>query len=246
MQIQRIFSLFKKELRSYFFSPFAYLIFAVFSFTMGWMFFNYLSLAREVPSSSLSSQVLRPIFGNMNFLVMIICPLITMKLFAEEKSRKTLNLLYTSPLTNLQIYIGKYLSAITFVGAVVLTTLVLPITLSLSGFSDWPVVFTSYLGLFFNILIFTSVGLFASSLTDNQFVSGLISFCILFALLILIITANATENIMVGQIFQYFSSAFHYEGFARGVVKSYNLVYYASFVLFFGKITLISLESRNW
>ncbi len=236
----------KKELKDFFLSPLIYVLCGLFSMMMGWLFFNYLLQSKQMTSTTMTQGVITPIFGNINFIFVFLCPLITMRSFAEEKKQYTLDLLLSSKLSAFQIVLAKFVSNVSIVLFMLSLTLLFPIILALSGYTDWGVVGASYLGIILSIMAYTAVGLFCSSLTDNQIVASLLTFCILLGSMMLVISINATNNYLMALIVQYLSVPFHYEGFTRGVVRSYSLVYFFSFYCFFFLLTLKSLESRKW
>jgi len=236
----------KKELRSYFTSPLIYILTAFFVASSGWFFFNYIVMSKNLTNLNLSSSVLMPTFGNINFLLLMISPLITMKMFAEEKRENTLDLLFLSNLNHFDIILGKFISSLMLILFMLLFTLIYPLILSFSGYSDWGTVAMGYLGLIFSVSSYLMVGLFASSLTENQILSAVISFAILIFFMFFILASNATNNVLVGQIVRYISLTYHYEPFARGILRSYNLFYYLSFIFFFYFLTNRSLDSRKW
>lgn len=238
--------LYKKEVKDTFYSPMIYILTALFCATIGWLFFNYLIASKEATTSTLTQTVLTPIFGNMNFIFIFMGPLLTMKCFAEERKMNTLDLLFHSRLGNLQIILGKLLASFTSAIFMLSFTLVMPLVLAISGYSDWAVVGTAYLGLMLSILCYLAVGMFASSLTENQVVSAILGFCLLLGSMLLVMSANATDNYILGQLLSYMSVPYHFEAFVRGALKSYSFVYFASFLGFFVFLTRESLDSRNW
>jgi len=243
-----IFILCKKELKDNFNSPLIYILSAMFCALMGWLFFNYLSASshRTLTTMSLSDTVLIPTFGNMNFIFLFLAPLLTMKMFAEENKMKTLDLLLMSDLRLIDLVIGKFLAALLSGIFILSTTFIFPLVLAWSGYTDWGTVMTSYAGICFSLACYIAVGLFASSLTENQIVAAMISFCILLAIMLLVITAQATHNELVSMIFQYMSTPYHFESFTRGSIRSYSLIYGLSFLSFFFYATYLSLDSRRW
>ena len=236
----------RKELKDAFSSPLIYVLCGLFSLMMGWLFFNYLVQSRQMTTTTMTQGVITPIFGNINFIFVFLCPLITMRSFAEEKKQFTLDLLLRSELTEMQIILGKFISNVAMVLAMLSLTLLFPLILSFSGYSDWGVVWSSYLGITLSIMAYTSVGLFCSSLTDNQIVASLLTFCILLGSMLLVISVNATNNYLLALITQYTTIPFHYEGFTRGLLRSYSVVYFICFLAFFFLLTLKSLQSRKW
>lgn len=238
--------LYKKEVKDYFFSPMLYILSALFCIIIGWLFFNYLILSKEATTATLTQAVLTPIFGNMNFIFLFVAPLLTMRCFAEEKKLNTLDLLFHSRLGNLQIILGKLFASFTSALFMLSFTLVFPIVLAISGYSDWFVVGSAYIGLLLSILCYLAVGIFASSLTENQVVAALVTFCLLLGSMLLVMSANATQNYLLGQILSYMSIPYHFEAFVRGALKTYSFVYFGSVLVFFTFLTRESLDSRNW
>ena len=157
-----------------------------------------------------------------------------------------MHVLFLSKLTHLDIIISKFLSCLIVVFFLISLTLILPIILSFSGYSDWHLVISSYVGLFLVSTVYVSVGVFTSSLTENQIVAAFMSYFFLFGIMLFMMTANASTNPILGQIFQYMSFLYHFQSFLMGSLKSYNFVYFASFVSFFFFLTTRSLDSRNW
>jgi ABC-2 type transport system permease protein len=213
---------------------------------MGWLFFNYLVGAKELSTVNIKDTVITPIYGNMNFLFIFLCPLLTMRSFSEEKKASTLDLLLSSRLTETEIIVSKFISYIVQIIFMLSFTVLFPIILTFSGFNDWGLIFTSYLGVLFSIICYIAVGLFCSSLTDNQIIASVLTFCILLGSMLLVISVNATNNFILGQMVSYLTVPYHYDAFTKGVIKSYSLVYYVSFTFFFYQLTLKSIQSRKW
>lgn len=246
MFAKKIGILVKKELKDAFLSPLIYILTGLFCFMMGWLFFNYLIQAKQLTSRSMTDAVITPIFGNINFIFIFLSPLLTMRSFAEERKQSTLDLLLRSELTELQIILGKFLSNVIMVLFMISFTLVFPVILALSGYSDWGVVSSAYIGVLLSIFSYIAVGLFCSSLTDNQIVASLLTFCILLGSMLMVITVNASNNYLLALMVQYTTVPFHYEGFIKGLLRSYSFVYFASHMGFFFLLTLKSLQSRKW
>lgn len=241
-----IFSVIKKELKDSFNSPFIYIIGGLFSLLIGWLFFNYVIAAKDLTSLNITNAVLAPVFGNINLFFLFLAPLLTMGLITEERKNHTLELLFLSKLTSMQIVLAKFVAAVISVMFLLFFTLIFPSIIAISGYSDWGIVISTYLGFMFSTMCYLSVGLFASSLTDNQIVAAFLGFSILIFFMLLAVSANATNNWMLAQIAQYFSIAVHFETFVRGEVRSYDVIYFLSFIGFFLWLTKESLESRKW
>ena len=238
--------LLRKEVRDSFRTSLVYILGALFGMIMGWLFFNYLAAGRDLTEQSLWRSVWAPAFGNMNFIFLFLAPLITMRLFAEERKSHTLDLLLRSYLGHGQIITAKFLSSLVTVLFLLSLTLVFPLILVMVGYSNWTMILSGYGGVILCVMCYLAVGLFTSSLTENQILASLASFCILLGVMLLAVTANATHNDWLAQFFYYFSTPSHFEGFIRGAFQSYDFIYFASFVGFFFYLTHLSLERRNW
>lgn len=236
----------KKEIKDFFVSPLVYILSGVFFLVLGWLFFNYIIAAKDITLGSLSNRVLLPIFGNMNFIFLFFVPLITMKLFSEEKKLGTISLLYQSRLNETQIILGKFLGALFIILFMIALTFLFPAILYFSGYEDWGLVITCYSGLLLSVMCYLAVGLFASSLTENQIISAVVGFAILLGLMLLVVSVRATNIKILGQIASYLAVPYHYEGFVRGAILNYNLVYFVSFIGFFLYLTHRVLCSRKW
>jgi len=239
-------AIYKKELKDVFGSPLIYVLSGLFSFMMGWLFFNYLQQTKDLSTVSIGAAVITPMFGNINFMFIFLVPLMTMRSFADEQKQHTMDLLLLSKLSLMQILWGKFLAHFTMIFFMLIFTFVFPLILSFSGYNDWGVVLTSYLGVVLSIMAYLSVGLFCSSLTDNQIVAALITFCVLLGSMLLVITVNATNNYILAMMVQYITIPFHYEGFSKGIIKSYSLVFFVTYIALFFLLTIKSLQSRKW
>ncbi len=236
----------KKELSDNFTTPLTYVVMGMFSIITGWLFFNYLAISKDVTTLSILDSIIMPTFGNINFIFLFITPILTMKVFAEEKKMHTLEALLLSELKDQQIIFAKFISCIITAISILALTLIFPTILHFSDYQNWPIVLNSYLGTILVICCYISVGIFASSLTDNQMVAAIVCFAILLGIMTLIFAANTTNNYLIGQMLKYLSIGFHYEPFLRGVGKSYNFIYFISFISFFLHLTNIRLKARNW
>lgn len=238
--------LYKKEVKDYFNSPIVYILAALFILISGWLFFNYLLASNEPTTQTLTSTVLIPTFGNINLIFLFFAPLITMRVFAEEKKLKTLELLYLSKLSDVQIIFSKLMACLTVALFLIALTIIFPIILYLSGYKDLGIIFTSYLGLILCVLCYLSVGVFTSSLTQNQIVAAIFSFTLLLGFMLMILSVNTIELAMTKDILKYLSVPFHLEGFVLGSLRSFSFVYFMSFLGFFFYLTKKSLEVRHW
>ena len=244
-----------KELKSYFATPIAFVIITFFSLIYGWFFTAILFFVNQQsarlgaagggPPINLDQQLFGPLFQNVMVILLFILPLITMRTYSEEKRSGTMELLLTSPITDLQIVVGKFIGAMGLVAAMLVMTL--PHVLILFWFADpeWRPIVTSYLGFFLMAGCFVAVGLFISSLTRNQIIAAMATFGVF--LMLWVIDWMGTFMGPNGQaVFQYLSITGHFEDFTRGVLDTKHLVYYTSFILFGLFLTMRSVETERW
>lgn len=240
------FHIVKKEVKDLFFSPLIYILSGLFCLLMGWLFFNYLVVSKEITNKTLESIILAPIFGNMNFVFLFLCPIMTMNTFAGEKSKNTIDLLLRSNLSNWQLVLGKMAAQCLSVIFMISLTFLFPFILSFSGLEHWGVIFSSYIGLFFAVVAYLSVGVFTSTLCENPLISALFSFCILLSFVFIVMSASASTNYLIGQMLSYLSPAIHYQKMVGGLIRSTDLIYFFSFTGLFLYLAKSSLDSRRW
>lgn len=233
-----------KEFSEFLWSPMFFILTGVFSLIIGFLFYNYLILSKEITNLSVSYSVLRPIYGNMNLLLLFIVPLLTMNSFSEEISKKTIDLLFMSRVKDYELILGKIIATFLIVFLMISSSLIFPIILAFAGFTDWGVVLTSFLGILFCSLCYISVGVFASTLTKNNIVAAFVSIGILLSIVMLVFTANTSVNPLIQQMGLYLAPAYHFEFLSRGTLNNFGIVYFISFFLFFFSLTKFSLERR--
>jgi ABC-2 type transport system permease protein len=226
-----------RELRSYFLSPLAYVIIALFVALAGYLFALILANGRQ---ASLSGLV-----QNVSVLYLFIVPAISMRLLAEEQRTGTVELLLTNPVQEWEIVTGKYLASILLVLVMLGLTLLFPLFLFVFGSPDAGPMITGYLGIFLQAAAFLSVGLWASSLTQNQIVAAIISFA---ALLILWLSDSLGQFLggTAGQIVSYTSVINHFQEFPQGVIESRDVIYYMTLVVAGLVLSTLSLQSRRY
>lgn len=255
--MRQVWTIARKEIRSYFKSPVAYVLIGVFLVIIGYLFFNIVSFASQrsmqllrfqgvAPQVNLNELVFRPSFHNMSVVLLLIVPILSMRLFSEEKKTKTIELLLTSPLTVTEIILGKYLAAFVIYLIMLGLTLYMPILLAVYGQVNWGPVFGGYLAMVLLGAVLLSVGLFASSLTENQVIAALLSFGMLLIFWLLGWAATAAEGTALGGVLGYLSILDHFDGLVQGLVETRTLVYFLSFVLFGLFLTHRVVESQRW
>jgi ABC-2 type transport system permease protein len=237
MSVANITHIFLKELRSYFNSPVAYIVIVVFLGILGWFFTSNLFIA------NISS--LRAVFETTPFLLLFFAPAITMRLISEEKKSGTLELLLTKPVKEYEIILGKFFAAWVLYSAALIPTLAYYLTVSVIGTLDFGPVVGGYLGLIFIGAVFISIGVFGSSITENQVVGFIVSFLIVFVLFML-------DKVLFyvpasfASVLEYLSIDYHFSNIARGIIDSRDLLYYLStsgFTLLLGSVVL---QKRRW
>lgn len=252
----RFYPVFKKELRSYFNSQIAYVIIIVFLLLSGFMFHlifsQYSVISLQAVRNPFFKQFLnptegiwRPLVSNFCFILMVIIPMITMRLFAEEKRSGTIELLLSYPLKDGDIIAGKYFSALVVLFSMIIFTLVYALFMWKIAQIDIGALISGYFGIMLFGASFMAMGLWISSLTNNQVVASTITFgCSLFFWLIGFVVTILPP--MLGKIISQISIIEHFSSFSKGVLNIYDLVYYVLFIIFFLFLTSKSLEARNW
>ncbi len=250
-----IWTIWKKEVESYFASPLAYILIGLFSLITGIMFFNllvtYTDGVQAIPQDmsqniSFVEEVDLKLFANINFLFLIFIPLITMKLFSEEKRLETIDLFWLSPIKEWQVVIAKGLSALTLVLSMLFMTIIFPLIIWGVGIKDISLLSTSYLSVLLNACCYVSLGLFCSSITSNQIISALLSILGILFLWMITWGGHLNSNYMISEIFNYLGITSHFERILRGLLGTQDLIYYGTFIFFFGFLTVKSLGRRNW
>lgn len=226
-----------KELRSYFVSPIAYVVTAMFLLISGYFFTLILSITKDAGMMSY-------LFGNMAVVLLLISPLISMRLFAEEQRNKTMELLMTSPISDTGIVMAKFLASALFLLLMLATTLHFPILLLVLGKPDVYPMISGYLGIFLMGCAFLAIGMLTSTWTQNQIVAAISAFAI--SLLLWFLGASSSLSGAAGQLLAYLSLNTHYESFAKGLLSLSDLLYYLSLIGILLFLTIRSLETRRW
>lgn len=235
----QIWSITLKELKSYFVSPLAYIVIAFFLLAAGFFFKTILDITQDAGAMTY-------LFNNITVLLMIICPMISMRLFAEEQRNSSLELLMTSPLRDSHIVLGKFLAALLLLGLMLVLTLHFPAILLLLGKPDKLPILTGYLGLYCMGAAFLAIGTLTSSWTQNQIVAGVVSLILSLLLWFLSVSSQTTAASGLSQVLIYLSLNTHYESFSKGQLALSDLVYFVSLIGLLLFITIRSLETRRW
>jgi len=237
-------------------SPILYVVGAVFLLIFGFLAYLYVVFAgaqaiqlmqmQGVAQINLNDLVFRNLFASMRFVLLIILPILTMRLFAEERKLRTFEFLMTSPIGINEIVAGKFVSVfLVFLGLLGLTGLV-PAVLTLFSDFDWNPVLTGYLGMALLGALFLAVGVFASALTENQIVAAFVSFGILLILWLISGLAAVFGDTTAGHAIGYVSFMEHYDRLVRGLVDTGDLIYFASGLMLMLFLTHRVVESARW
>jgi len=244
----------KRELRSYFYSPVAYVVLTIFLLLGGYFFFAMLSAfslysqaAAGNPGTmiNITEMVVRPLFGNLTFILLLIMPILTMRLFSEEKKSGTFELIATYPLKDWELVLGKIFACTSIFLFMIFLTMTYPAFLIAYSQPDIKVILTAYLGFFLLGVAFISLGTFISSLTENQIVAAILSFGLLLLFWVLGWASNLVSG-PVGEFISKLSLLSHFENFSKGIIDAGDIVYYLNFIIFSIFLTLRSLESKKW
>lgn len=213
----------RREVRGYFDSPVAYIVVVAFLLVAGWMVFGSLFL--------LDRADLRGFFAPSPFspsmLLVILAPAVTMRLIAEERKSKTIELLTTMPITDSEVVVGKFLAALSLLGAALLLTILYPITVSMIGPLDWGPVIAGYVGLFLFSSALLGLGLACSAASENQIVAFIVAFLVS-AVLYFIYWLQFFVPAFLSPIVQFVSVSSHLDNMARGIIDSRDVIYYLS------------------
>ena len=243
-----------KELRSYFSSPMAYIIIGFFALPFGVFFYLYLdAFVRQGMqmaemgggSMNVNQQVIRYVLQNASVIILFIMPMITMRTYSEEKRSGTIELLLTSPVTDVQIILGKFFGALGLYIAMLLVTLLYIGILFVYGNPEWRPLVACYLGLLLMGGGFLSIGLLISSMTNNQIVAGIVSF-IVFLMLWIVGWFADTAGPTMGAITRYLSITEHFDDFSKGVIDTKHVIYYLSLITLGLFLTAKSVDSERW
>jgi ABC-2 type transport system permease protein len=235
--VRNVWAVAVRELRSYFLSPLAYVVIALFLALSGYLFALILANGRQAS--------LQGLVQNVSVLYLFIVPAISMRLLAEEQRTGTIELLLTNPVQEWEIVTGKFLASILLVVVMLGLTLLFPLFLFVFGNPDIGPMITGYLGILLQAAAFLSVGLWASSLTQNQIVAAIIAFALL---LILWLSDNLGQFLggTVGSIVSYTSVINHFQSFPQGVIQSNDVIYYVTLIVAGIVLSTLSLQSRRY
>lgn len=256
-----ILAIYRREMGSYFVSPVAYIVIGFFLLIAGFFFYNILSQLIEQqmmaamqsqrmgapPDMDIPSEVIRFFMGLMSTFSLFMVPMLTMGVYAEERRRGTMEMLMTSPLTELQIVLGKYFASLTLYVIMIAPTIIY--MLVMAAYSDpgipWKVLWAGYLGTFLLGAVFIGIGSFISSLTESQIVAAVVTFVIFLLLWVIDFGVRGSSSVFAS-VLSYLSIIRHYDDFSRGVIDTTALVYYVTLTGLAIFLTLRALDSMRW
>ncbi len=245
----------RKELRSYFVSPVAYLLLTMFALIFGFFFWNslryfvYIGMESQMRGQSfpmnLNEQIIRPLLSNISVVGLFFIPMITMRLFAEEKRTGTIELLATSPIRDIEVILGKWLAAMALYATMLLFTAINFAFLFHYGNPDWKPLAIGYLGLLLQAGGLLAIGTFISTLTKNQIIAGAATFGVCLMLWVLE-WSTGYEQATWAKVLAYMSVITHFESFSKGVIDTKDAIFYVTLIFVGLFFTARSMESLRW
>jgi ABC-2 type transport system permease protein len=254
--MRKMTAIYIRELQYFFNSVIAYVVITIFILLAGYFFYNlvaYFNLISaqamqnpyQVQQLNLTQGVLQPLFGNLAIIILLIMPLLTMRLLSEERKSGTAELLFSYPVSDWDVIIGKFLAAVTVYLSMLVLTLAYPLLLDVYAEPELGAILTGYLGLVLVGMAFISMGLFFSSLGENQIVAAVLTFGLCFIFLIIGWTTPFVSA-GVGNVLNQLSILTHFENFSKGIIDTNDLVYYVLFIAFFLFLCSRVLDSNRW
>jgi gliding motility-associated transport system permease protein len=254
--MRNILAIAHKELQQIFGGSVAYVVMTAFFMLTGFFFYDmvmaysrYLGYAQMQPQYmeqlNINDMIVTPLFHNINIILLLIVPLLTMRLFAEERNNGTDELLLTCPVSAGQIVSGKLLAAVAFYALMLAMTIVFPAILAKYAAPDPGKLVAGYLGLLLIGIAFISFGLFSSTLTRSQLVAAITSFAVLLVFWILGWIAESQPGV-VGEVLRYLAMTEHFERFGQGVIDLSDVTYFLSFIAFFWFLATRAVEATRW
>jgi len=245
----------RKELNSYFVSPIAYGLMAFFALIAGYFFYvaTAIFVQRAMESTmmgrgmpmNVNEWVIRPVLSNVSVIGLFLIPMITMRLFAEEKRTGTMELLATSPIRDVEIILGKWLAAVIMYACILGLAMVNLVVLFAFGRPDWRPMLVGFLGLLLQGGCLLAVGTFISTTTRSQIVAGVATFAVCLLLWVLD-WVSAYETSAWAKAVSYMSVLTHFEPFSKGVIDTKDVVYYVTMIFLGLFLTARSMESIRW
>jgi len=234
--MRQAFFIFKREFRTYFVSPIAYIVISFFLLVTGWFFFTTFFLYNQAN--------LRNFFSLLPIIFSFVVPAITMRLFSEEFNVGSYETLLTMPVTFLDVVLGKFLASVAFIVAMLIPTLAYPLTVGFLGQLDWGPVAGGYTGAILLGAAFSAIGLLASSMTRNQIIAFITGMAICFCLVLIDKMLFFLPRFSL-VFFQYLGADHHFQNISKGIIDSRDILYFLSisFIGLYG--THLVLQEKN-
>jgi ABC-2 type transport system permease protein len=253
--LKNVWIIFQKELKSYFSSPIAYLLMAIFAVIFGFFFYSATAffvmrgmeaqmMGRGQPMD-VNEWVIRPLLSNASVIALFLIPMITMRLYAEEKRSGTMELLLTSPVRDIEIILGKFLASLVMFACVIGVSAVDLAALFAYGKPDWKPILVGYLGLLLQGGALIAIGTFISTTTKNQIIAGGATFAVCLMLWVLD-WVSSYEQAAWAKVVSYLSVVQHFEPFSKGVIDTKDVIFFVSMIFFGLFLTARSMESLRW
>jgi ABC-2 type transport system permease protein len=256
--MDKVGAIFRKEVRGFLFSPTFWFVCGLFATVMSWVYPIQLNMfAQELSNYVYQSQVpkqqlnihyavfLRHL-SYLNLMLMLIVPALTMRLFAEEKKMRTFDLLLTSPVTSVQIVMGKYLAVLVAVFAFVCISVLYPAATAFFTKVNWPVLFIAFLGIFLVGAVYAAMDLFCSSLTESAIMSYVMAVIFNVAIWFIGIGGEVVDGPVARRVFEHISISQHLSSLVEGTVRTTTLVFFATIIFLFSFLTERVVESTRW
>ncbi|MEN0057550.1 MAG: ABC transporter permease subunit [Bdellovibrio sp.] len=251
-------TIFKKELKGFYLNPTFWIICFLVSLIFSWVYpiqlnlfsqllMNYV-MQQGVPQNQLNIHygVFLRQLSYLNLLLIFVVPALTMKLFAEEKKLRTFDLLLTSPVTSLQIVLGKYFAAMGAVGGIVLLALAYPVATSALAKLNWAPLIIAFIGIFLVGCVYAAMDLFSSSLTENSIVAYVTSVILNVSIWFIGIGAEVMDGETARKVFEHVSLSSHLSSLVEGTIRTNGLVFFASIIVLFCFLAERVVESSRW
>ncbi len=235
----------KRELQTYFTSPILYVVVAVFLVLSGYFFYTNLVMYVLFAGSGVNIDLWEYTFNDLSYILLLMLPLISMRLFAEEKKLGTYELLVTTPLRDSDILLGKYCAGLIVIAVMLILSLLYPVIFAAIHVVYVPVLIPGYVGLFLIGAGFLACGIFLSSLTEQQIVAA-ISTAGLLMVLWFIDRSEDVANAVIAKVIAQISLFRHFFNFARGVIDTKDIIYFISVIAAGLLLTLFAIQSRRW
>lgn len=234
-------AIFKRELRSYFSSPVGFVFIIFYLLVSNAFLFFVQDFFRQ------NQVTMRYYFAALPWVFLFFVPAVTMRLWAEEKKLGTIEVLLTMPLREIDVVLGKFFAAFVFIAVALLCSFTVPVTLLILGQPDMGVIVGSYVGALLLGAAYLSIGLFISSLAENQVVAFIISLAVTFALLLIGVAPNYLNQLgAFAHVCEYVSLLSHFNNVTRGVIDSRDVIYYFSVIALFLWLNIKNIEARKW